>query len=214
MFVNSWNRGFVGVRGAGVPPAAASGGAGVPPAATASSRRRIPRSLRRRSGFTLVELVAVVTLLGLMLTFVTLRLDGLTASSRLRASAREVGAVVGCAFSEAVSSGSTRSLCFDIERGEIWVGRDLETPREEGEDLRRLYDDVKFRDVQVGERVYEEPGVLSMEISPLGIGSDALVHLRSETGAEMTVEIRPLTGTVRFHEGYLEYEEPGTELEE
>jgi prepilin-type N-terminal cleavage/methylation domain-containing protein len=164
-------------------------------------------------GFTLVELMAVVLILGLMLTFVTLRLDSVTASSRLTASARETGAAVGVAFSSAVSSGKARSLNFDTETGEYWVGEGLNAPRESSDTLRRLYDGVEFRDVQVGDTVYEERGVLSLEISPLGIGSDALVHLKSETGSEMTVEIRPLTGTVRFHEGYVEYEEPETETE-
>ncbi|MHC5036543.1 MAG: prepilin-type N-terminal cleavage/methylation domain-containing protein [Planctomycetota bacterium] len=166
---------------------------------------------KQPGGFTLVELVAVVVILGLMLTFVTLRLDGLTATSRLRASAREVGALIGVAFSSAVSSGSTRSLCFDMETGEYWVGRRLDAPREEAESLQTLYEDVEIRDIQIGQQLYEERGVLSMEISPLGIGTDALIHLRSETGEEMTLEVRPLTGTVRFHEGYVEYEEPEIE---
>jgi type II secretion system protein H len=170
-------------------------------------------SSHKAGGFTLLEVMAVMVILGLMLTFVTVRMDGLTASSRLRASAREVGAVVGIAFSSAVASGDTRSLCFDLETREYWIGRDLDTPREEAETRRRLYEDVEIRDIQIGERIYEEAGVLSMEISPLGIGSDALVHLRSETGRELTVEVRPLTGDVRFHEGYFEYEEPEIENE-
>jgi hypothetical protein len=152
-----------------------------------------------------------VVILGLMLTFVTVRLDGLTAASRIRASAREVGAAVGVGFSSAVASGAPRALCFDIETGEYWVGTGAESPREEAELRRRLYEDVAFEDVQVGSQVFEERGVLSLEISPLGIGTDSMIHLRSETGTRMTIEIRPLTGTVRYHEGYVEYEEPETE---
>jgi len=164
-------------------------------------------------GFTLVELMAVVLILGLLLTFVTLRLDSLTASSRLSASARETGSLVGVAFSSAVSSGKAKSLNFDMETGETWVGEGLNAPRETAATLRRLYEGVEFRDVQVGATVVSERGVLSLEISPLGIGTDALIHLRSETGAEMTVEVRPLTGTVKFHDGYVEYEEPEIETE-
>jgi prepilin-type N-terminal cleavage/methylation domain-containing protein len=167
-----------------------------------------------RGGFTLIELMAVVLILGLMLTFVTVRLDSVTAASRLSASARETGAAVGVAFSSAVASGKAKSLNFDLETGEVWVGDGLDAPRESAQVLRRLYEGVEITDVQVGSTVFEERGVLSLEISPLGIGTDALVHLKGETGAEMTVEVRPLTGTVKFHDGYVEYEEPETEAEE
>jgi hypothetical protein len=157
--------------------------------------------------------MAVMVILGLILTFVTVRLDGLTSGSRLRASAREMGSLVGVAFSSAVATGKSRTVRIDLETGEYWIGFDLETPLEEAEVNQRLYGDVEVRDIQIGDRVFEDRGVLTLEISPLGLGSDALFHLRSESGEEMTVEVRPLTGTIRFHEGYKEYEEPDEENE-
>jgi len=160
-------------------------------------------------GFTLVEMVVVVAIIGLILASVAVRFDSITASARLRSNAREIASTIGLAHSQASSTGRSHNIVFDTENCQYWVESNLQS--ESGDWLpkkRVLYDDVSFEDIQVGEDIYGESGSLSIEISPLGVTSAFMVHLESENGAKMTLEICPLTGLVRFFEGYKEYEPP------
>jgi type II secretion system protein H len=159
--------------------------------------------------FTLIELVVVVAIIGLILASVAIRFDTVTVSARLRASAREIASTIGLAHSQASSTGKPQKIVFDTDSQMFWVESGAEA--QDGEWLpqqRALYRDVTFRDIQVGEEVYSERGTLSIEISPLGITSACMVHLEAEGGGEITLELCPLTGMVRFYDGYKEYEPP------
>jgi type II secretion system protein H len=165
--------------------------------------------VRSEGAFTLIELVVVVAIVGLVLSTVAIRFDSVTQSARLRASAREIASTVGLAHSQAGSTGTAHNIVFDTDNSQYWIepeqgvsGRDW-LPRK-----RYLYRDIEFKDIQVGEEVYSERGTLSIGISPLGITSACMVHLQSQEGQELTVEVCPLTGMVRFYDGYQEYEPP------
>lgn len=168
-------------------------------------------SERRGYGFTLVELVVVTAIIGLILASVAIRFDSLTVSARLRSSAREVASTIGLAHSQASSTGRAQTMVFDTDNHEYWIESDSEGQGEGKEWLPRkkcLYRDVTFEDIQVGEEMYSERGALSIEISPLGVTSASMIHLQAEGGGQMTLEVCPLTGLVRFYEGYKEYEPP------
>ena len=160
-------------------------------------------------GFTLIELVVVVAIVGMLLASVAIRFDSLTVSARLRASAREIASTIGLAHSRASSTGRAQTLVFDTDNQQYWIespapeGESTESPRAKG-----LYRNISFKDIQIGEELYGERGTLSIEISPLGVTSACMIHLEAEGGGEMTLEVCPLTGSVRFFEGYKEYEPP------
>jgi type II secretion system protein H len=160
-------------------------------------------------GFTLVELVVVVAIIGLILASVAIRFDSVTVSARLRSSAREIASTIGLAHSQASSTGRAQTFVFDTDNQQFWIESGAqEHDKEWLPKQRSLYRDITFKDIQVGEEVYSERGTLSIEISPLGVTSACMVHLEAEGGGEMTLEICPLTGTVRFYDGYKEYEPP------
>jgi type II secretion system protein H len=161
---------------------------------------------RCSGGFTLIELVVVVAIVGMVLASVAIRFDSLTVSARLRASAREIASTIGLAHSRASATGRAQTIVFDTGNQQYWI----ESSAEEGQPstARSLYRSISFRDIQVGEELYGERGTLSIEISPLGITSACMIHLEAEGGGEMTLEVCPLTGSVRFYEGYREYEPP------
>ena len=171
------------------------------------ARRKAPAG---NCGFTLVELVVVVVIIGLILASVAIRFDSLTVSARLRASAREIASTIGLAHSQACSTGRAQTIVFDTDNQQYWIESDSgEEPDNEWLPKKRtLYRDITFEDIQVGEEMYSERGTLSIEVSPLGVTSACMVHLEAEGGAQMTLEVCPLTGMVRFYDGYEEYEPP------
>ncbi len=168
---------------------------------------------RENGGFTLVEMVVVVAIIGLILASVAIRFDSLTVSARLRASAREIASTIGLAHSQACSTGRAQTMVFDTDNQQYWIESSA-GEEQDGQWLprkRTLYRDITFEDIQVGEEMYgggERRGTLSIEISPLGITSACMVHLEAEGGTQITLEVCPLTGMVRFYDGYKEYEPP------
>jgi len=161
---------------------------------------------RRPSGFTLIELVVVVAIVGMLLASVAIRFDSLTVSARLRASAREIASTIGLAHSRASATGRAQTIVFDTDSQQYWIESSAQEERASA--ARGLYRSISFRDIQIGDELYGERGTLSIEISPLGITSACMIHLEAEGGGEMTLEVCPLTGSVRFFEGYVEYEPP------
>jgi prepilin-type N-terminal cleavage/methylation domain-containing protein len=76
---------------------------------------------RRSGGFTLVELLAVVIILGIMVTLAATRLDFLVPKYRLRAAAREVASVMKIAKARAASTGKDVYLEMDLSAGRYWL---------------------------------------------------------------------------------------------
>src|SRR5258708_8213439 len=68
---------------------------------------------RNQRGFTLVELIAVIVIVGLIAMVTVTRLDFLVPKYRLRGAARDVGSVLGLGKPHAASNG--KAVHFDVD---------------------------------------------------------------------------------------------------
>lgn len=94
-----------------------------------SSRHFMPRRVRERTrGFTLLELLAVMALIGLVLFFVIPNLDNMTPTARLKAAARKIGTTMELAQGEAVAEGKELTLAYDLSKGTYWIILPAPTP--------------------------------------------------------------------------------------
>lgn len=75
----------------------------------------------RCCGFTLLELLAVTTIMALAVGLVTLKLDGLTSSGRVRSVAAQVASYVRVAQFEARLSGQSQTVELDTAAGELRI---------------------------------------------------------------------------------------------
>jgi len=148
-----------------------------------------------------------VALIATLLVVATARFDRIFARTRLEAGARGIADHFAYAIRSAYTSGSYRTLVLDLgaNRYSIKPGREAE----ESAPLlrRRLPTGVKFTDVQVGHDAYVAPGVLSIEVSPLGITNDVLVNLEDERRQARAVWLQSLVQGVRYFDEYTSYEE-------
>ncbi len=149
--------------------------------------------------FTLIELAAVVAILGIAVTMFVMKVDNVMPRTRLRAAARLVGSTVELAASDAVMKGGERAVLYDQKLATITVrtGTDLFGEEEEQGTLIRksLPPGVELLEV---EGVHSEQDRALVVISPSGRMSPHAVHLRNSAG-RMTVEIYGVTGKVRYH---------------
>lgn len=76
---------------------------------------------RGRGGFTLIEIMTVLLILGVILMSVVPAIDGLVPSYRLKGAAREVAALVERAQSEAISTRKEYRIAYDLNSNTYWL---------------------------------------------------------------------------------------------
>lgn len=192
----------------------------------AGDRSRSPHAAlgagRNRGGFTFIELLVVITIIGLMSSIVVANLDGLTDRSTLNATAREFGNTLLAIRDQAA-----------IQQREINVEIDIENQRWRIVDIPPVTDvpDPKDREEATYEGPWAEPGrgVILDSIAfskndntrrgTVMIGFDAdgqlvpsgfVVFFRHVDGTEedgVSVEVTGLTGLVDYAAGKKRSEE-------
>jgi prepilin-type N-terminal cleavage/methylation domain-containing protein len=141
--------------------------------------------MRRRAGFTLVELLVVLFLLSVLAAMAVPSFFRTIVSARLRQSASDVRAVFGKARSLAAAGARERSVVFDPEKGEY--GLDNEAFRRGFPDPIRL-----GRVVIAGEE--HARGDARIRFFPDGTAEEAEVTVESGDGGTLRVRVDPLTG--------------------
>ena len=160
----------------------------------------------------MVELLGVLIVMGLIASMVVVNWAGLLPGTELNASVHNLGAAIQGARSDAVSRNGEFRLYYDLEQSSWWV---LSPYRDDGAPARALEERVivsrgHFPDSVVIQRVtlagqeFVE-GVVYVSFDALGRATDhtvTLTHTRYDM--LMTIEVLPLTGLVRFHDGLFE----------
>jgi prepilin-type N-terminal cleavage/methylation domain-containing protein len=181
--------------------------------------RRGP-SRGREAGFTLIELLSVLALISIALVFVFLRLDGLTAPSRLAAAGREIANTIGWIRGEAASQAREIQLEFDLDNQRYRVivpprpGLRRGNDEDEWETLpwNLLPEVVRITDIQFTpqdlqrRRDHEDivtKGTRTVTFSRTGGSPSFMVHLESSEILDREeslfwVEINGFTGAVQF----------------
>ncbi len=172
---------------------------------------------RDQNGFTFVELLAVLSLAAIAVTFVLLRLDGITAKSRLSAAGRQVASTVSWIRGEAAAKARDLQIEFDLDNARYRViipprpglHRDA-NDQEEWDilDWTLLPDGVRFTDIQFTPKDSDSSkediatsGLRTVEFAPSGASVSFMVHLKSsdirnDRLNQYSVEVNGFTGSV------------------
>lgn len=205
-------------------------------------RRAGARRSTKRSGLTLIEMMVVLVILGLMMTWITTRIDYLLPEHEVRAGGRKIAALVRLARSYAVAQGVMHQIEYDLSRHEYSIlVPDVENEEErieldnldldDGEAVaefispvrppvwsdvfhEKLPGDVQFMDVQTASDNYVTSGTLRIELSPYGSLTPHAVHLKHADDDEhkFTVTFNGLTADADFEPGYEHL--PATEVDD
>lgn len=172
--------------------------------------------------FSLIELLVVTLILGFTLGIAFTALDDLTGSSRLASTARHLGDFLSLTRNEAASQGKVFRIHYDLEKNEYWMeipfAEDNETAatsvlsRRQIKELTHmppipLKSGIVFEDIMLSQSEKRTGGKVSVEFSPFGFSAGHIIHLRTESGQQISVEINGLTGISSYYDTYKEFDQ-------
>lgn len=159
-------------------------------------------------GFTLIELVVVIAILGVMIALVAPQL-GEIGEANLKRSTRHLTGMIRFLHEEAQAKKSVYRLMFDIQDGRYWAEVQRRTA-DNAMEFRRvqsviagegmLSGQTTFRDIKVA----GHPDETYMLFTPDGWVEHALIHLRDGNERDFTLFVKPLTGNTELMDGYVE----------
>jgi len=141
----------------------------------------------RQRGFTLIELMLVLVVLGLVYGLVFFRLDHILTRYRLRGAARDVLATMQLARSQAVSQQRPFRVIFDMDGRAFWLQREDGPPAAK----RPLPEGVRIERVTTAGRS-RSSGRAAVEYTPVGGAASVRVDVVSDDGRKISIRVDPL----------------------
>jgi prepilin-type N-terminal cleavage/methylation domain-containing protein len=157
-------------------------------------------------GYTLIELIVVIVLLGLMFGITVPKFRQALLNDSIDTTALRLVGLVQNLRERAISGQVSYILHFDIRENRIWASASTASDEEKEDARERGYElpaDVRIQDVWSWSsgKFYNE-GVI--RFSRKGYIEQSMIHLKSEDGREMSLELTPFLGSVKIHEGYID----------
>ena len=166
-------------------------------------------SSRREGGFTLLELMLVIVILGITAMMVLPRVASFGAGRLKRESRRLSGLIAHLAQESSVTKRTFR-LYYDLDGEAYWVqalqaNREFAASADPLAARRALPEGVAFEDVVTPRHGKVREGEAYTEFFPLGV-EKTTIHLKSGE-AVWTLAVNPLTGRVKVTDRYIDRQE-------
>ncbi len=163
----------------------------------------------KQSGFTFIELVVVIVLLGLMFSFALPKMDGFLFSSGTDRVSRWIILNVSNLKSKAVKEQIRYSLNVDIPENSFFISIDEmdETALEEArKNSFKLGSDVKLIDVVFPFENPDEEKITNVFFYTKGYSDSAIIHVENRDGEKFSFVIEPFLPGVEIKEGIVEFD--------
>jgi len=177
----------------------------------------------RKAGFSLFEIAIVLFLISLFFVLVTVPIEGVLSGGDLGQATRMLMSEVSNLRGEAAYTRKIQTLVLNIEQNTFYAlepetlvefRKTEESLFEEEKDvlpaIKALPSGVFFADVVVDTMGKVQEGKAEVRFFANGCVEHTLIHLKNEGGKFYTLEINPVTGLIRTHEGYIEQKTEGS----
>lgn len=172
-----------------------------------------------RRGFTLLELMFIMAILGVLLAMTIPRLGGSAQRAALETTGRNMARLAEYARQVAVSQQSPTTLTIDPEAGQWWIslpfdGDDRFTRRiirrsrgadhvalSEEEEISTLHPRLTFREILVNGEAVKTKDPVVVTFYPNGTSTGVQVIVENSRGRLLTIEVETATGRASAYRG-------------
>jgi len=164
---------------------------------------------RPAAGFTLLELMVVISILGIMAAMILPRVSAFGAG-RIKRETRHLSGIITHLTQESSFTKQTFRLHYDLEARAYWVSvlqenREFAPASDPLVARRVLPEGMRFEDVMTQRHGKVREGEAYTEFFPMGV-EKTTIHLK-EGESIWTLAINPLTGRVKVSDRYIEFQE-------
>ena len=164
---------------------------------------------RNHKGFTLIELVVVVSLIVMMIGLTLPQIRNTLLSDALKRTALRMVGLVKNLRDEAVREQKTYGLRLDMVRQQYWVGFTAMTEEEQmlaRKNAEKLPPNVQILDVWFKEGGKISEGEAVIPFFKKGYVQPSAIHLADDDGRRFTIVLSPFGGKVKVLERYVDFE--------
>ena len=161
------------------------------------------------SGFTLIELIVVVALLGLMLFFSLPRLQNNPFLDDSKKSARWLISKIQTLKESAIRDQKKYTLHFDLDNGTVWETHESMEPEDIEKaifDSYALPEPLRIIDIEYPTAGKLNSGQAKIIFTKTGLTNKALVHLQDDD-SYLSFLIEPFLSEVQFFDKYASFED-------
>jgi len=163
-----------------------------------------------QDGFTLIELIVVISLMGLMLFFTLPRLGDNPFLEDSKQSSRWLIGKVQTLKERAIREQKQHSLHFDLDSGRIWETNESMSAEDiENAALNSSYslpDDLRIIDIEYPHKGKTYSGQAEITFYKAGYTDKVLVHMQEEE-SYLSFLIEPFLANVQFFESYTGFDD-------
>ncbi len=168
-----------------------------------------PSTHTRSQGFTLIELIVVISLISLMLFFAVPRFQGAVFQDNTQQVSRWIMLKIQALKEKAVREQQGYVLHINLNENTIWTTHDAmsEEERQTAEaNGYRVPTDVNVLDVEYPNEIKASTGLADIHFYQKGFSDKAIIHIEDRHNAQRSFLIEPFLYSVRMYQGYVEYD--------
>jgi len=165
--------------------------------------------IKSSKGYTLIELVVVVSLIGIMAVLAVPRFRYALLTDDLKSGTRKMAGLIKNIRNEAIRTQKAHYLRLDLESNQFWT--DSAAMTEEERVLARkkafsLPEGVRFEDVWFKGKGKKTDGTAYITFSRKGYAPQSAIHLGIEDGESLTLVVSPFQQGVKIVKDYIDLE--------